>query len=328
MNYAMRTAMVGTPLILAVFGFAVVDIGRGQVIQSPVDLIKFLTYQSVRPVSLAREFGAFSCGSADAEGREDRAAAASLVKLGSSAIPSLEGAFDSLEEQGRRSEFSTGAAWLFYAYAKIEGPTALLRLRRMISNPGLNFLQPSLDYAVALSLGLTSYVSSSRQIPAGEMIYCDGEMPRDTLDELVLAWERNNRSALEASLGPNARVALQSLLDKGRSWAAVRADLWRGKSGSDVAMGYRFDIAGRWAKPAETLEQEQEEQAVVDVGRRPVNLQFDTLLKGSSGGDCGRHAIKFLRSQSTGSFVAKYLVDNSDLGDLLRSIAACAARTQ
>lgn len=318
--------MVRAPLILAIVGFAIVDIGRGQATQSPVDLIKFITHQSDRKLSLACEFGQFPCGCEDAEIRADRAAAASLVKLGASAVPSLESALDSLEGKGQDSEFANGAGWLFYAYAKIEGSAALPRLRRMIGNPRLNSLQRALDSAVALPLGLTSYVSGSREITMGETIYCEGATPRDALDELVLAWERNNRQALEANLGPKARVALRSLLH-GRNWAAMRADLWRGKSGSDVAMGYRFDVAGRWAKPAGTLEQE-EEQAVVDLAQIPVNVEIDAILKGSSGGDCGRLRIKFFRSPGREGLFAKYLVDTSDLGDLLRSIAACAAGTR
>jgi hypothetical protein len=314
------------PVILALLGFVIVNVGRGQSTErSPADLIKFLTYQSDRQPNPMREFGVFSCGWADVEGHENREAAASLVKLGASAIPSLEGALDSVERQGRQSEFTAGATWLLYAYAKLEGPIAYPRLQRMISSPRLNLLQPGLDNAVALSLGLTSYVSSSRRIPAGEMIYCDGETPRDVLDQLILAWEKNNLPSLEASLGPSAKAALQSLL-RGKDWEAIRADLWRGKSGGNVAMGYRFDTAGRLAKPVETLE--EEERQVVDLARIPMNFELDTLLKNGSGGDCGKRRIKFFSPKDKETVVVKYLVDNTDLQDLLSSIAACAVGSQ
>jgi hypothetical protein len=293
--------------------------------QSPDNLIRFLTYQSDRPSNLIRDLGLFTCGSANALARENRAAAASLVRLGASAIPSLEGALDSIEQQGEHSEFSPGALWLLAAYAKIDGPAAYPRLRRMISEPRLDFLQPGLDNAVALSLDLTSYVSSSRQIPVGMMILCDGGSPRDFLDQFILAWEKNSRPSLEANLGPNARTALRSLL-KGRNWAAMRADLWRGTPGGAVALGYRLDTADRLAKPRETLEEVG--QGVTDAAPTTVNFEIDAFLKNSPGGDCGKSRIKFFRREGKASFTHEYVVDNADLGDLLRSIATCAAVPQ
>lgn len=192
----------------------------------------------------------------------------------------------------------------------------------MIARPRLNFFQAGLDNAIALSLGLTSYVSSSRRVYAGETIYCDGETPRDVLDQFILAWEKNNRPSIEASLGPNAKAALQSLLE-GRTWAAMRADVWTGKSRGDVAMGYRFDNAGRLTKPAETLIEEDAEHQVVDHARIPENVELDAFLTNSSGDDCGKRKIKFFSPKDT--VVLKYFIDNSDLRDLLSAIAACAA---
>ena len=172
----MRTTAIASLAGVALLGLVTAGVGSAQTKeQSPADLIRFLTYQSDRPPSFAQEFGQLSCGSEDAEAHDSRAAAASLARLGASALPSLEGALDSIEKKGERSEFSSGAPWLLYAYAKIEGPAAFSRLRRMIARPRLNFFQAGLDNAIALSLGLTSYVSSSRRVYAGETIYCDGK---------------------------------------------------------------------------------------------------------------------------------------------------------
>jgi hypothetical protein len=200
-------------------------------------LINDLTYQSGgQPEKEAvRRVG---CGRI----KEDRATARSLADIGASAVPAIEEAMDSVERQGDDSRFSFNSGWLVLAYARIRGSAALPLIRRMIGNPKLDFLQVALDQSAALSLDLTSYVSSVREpLPT---LHCSrsGE-PRDALDQLILGWERNDRGWLEASLGPAARAALKSLL-MGRTWSMMRAALWRGKS-DGVAVGYRFDTAGR-----------------------------------------------------------------------------------
>ena len=61
--------------------------------------------------------------------------AKALVSLGMYAIPDLERALDSVEQTADRSPFAINAGWLALAYAKIEGPNAIARLRRMIDRP-------------------------------------------------------------------------------------------------------------------------------------------------------------------------------------------------
>ena len=144
--------------------------------------------------------------------------------------------------------------------------------------------------------------------------YGRGFPPRDVLDQFILAWERNDQQWVEASLGPNAKAALQSLLN-GRTWAKMRAELWRGKSDGRVAVGYRFVDSGWWS------EREQPLPINLDA-RKPANPE--TLFTNSSGGECGRHSVRFLDADEGNHTI--YRVDNPDLGDLLHVISSCAGR--
>jgi hypothetical protein len=127
----------------------------GQVSQkSAPELVEFLTYRSFDRLGKAV---AFQCGLY----KEDRAAAISLARLGQPALPSIEAALDSVG-QYRPPDLAVGSGWFLAAYASIKGRDAFPRLRRMAADPGLRALASEIDDAISLSLGLTSYVSSSR----------------------------------------------------------------------------------------------------------------------------------------------------------------------
>ena len=272
-------------------------------------LVKFLTYQSSdRP----RTQFSVGCGLWNT----DRAAARSLAELGSSAVPEIEQALDSIERRGQASEFAVNSGWLLIAYARIEGAAALPRLRALMA-PRFGFVAVDLGYSIALSLGLTSYVSSLvRPLP---IVHCGRlEESRYALDQLILGWERDDRPWLEASLGPNARDGLKTLL-AGRTWGAMRATLWHGKS-EVVATGYRFDAPGGWSDPPEALGAESEHRDV----SHPTNPELGAMFKDSSGEDCGRYRLRFVRD-GQGLF-SRYLIDNADLGELLQLIGSCAAK--
>lgn len=144
---------------------------------------------------------------------------------------------------------------------------------------------------------------------------------------MILAWEKNDREWLEAGLGPTGKAALSSLLEN-RTWQDMLAELRPDQSDDKVAVGYRFNISGRWAEPEETLEEDRDYGDAVMLSRKP-EFEIDTLLKDSSGADCGRHRVKFLKTPSTLlGRPMKYVVDNSDFPDLLKSVATCAARTR
>jgi len=178
--------------------------------QSASDLIKYLTYQTNRPVDVAVSCGVFARMDA-----ENRAAAQSLVKLGTSALPDINAALDSIEESGSASKFAPNSGWLLYAYAEIKGRAALPRLRKMRGDPNFGFLYSAVDTAAALSLDITSYISAWRQsIPENS---CWGSSPQKTLDRLILASERNDQV----------------------------------KPRGNIAVGYAFDPRSPWSKPPE-----------------------------------------------------------------------------
>ena len=83
--------------------------------------------------------------------------------------------------------------------------------------------------------------------------------------------------------------------------------------------GYELETLDRFAEPEETLD---------DTHREITTSQQDpaigVLFKDSSGIDCGRYVVK-LRGARTVQDLG-YLVDNSNLADLLRLIGTCAAR--
>jgi len=246
--------------------------------------------------------------------RGDRGSAVSLAKLGGASIPWLEEALDSIEKYGLASVYARGTAWMSLAYARNMGPAAAPRLRRLIADPKLGWFRTKLDHSVALSLGITSYVTEFTEGP----FQCRLQEPRDGLDRLILGWKQNDRETIENNLGPNARAALKLLLD-GRDWDTMRAELGAGKSAGD-SVGYRFDIPGRWSEPEETLEPEK--TYPTEAIRELLHAELPTHFKNRSGDDCGSHRVTFLRTDEE---YPHYLVDDSDLGELLRLIATCAA---
>ena len=282
---------------------------------SPAELIRFLTYQSDRPDKhgIARGFF-FSCANEFAEGEEDRPIVEALVKHGDSAIPALETALTSIEKFRQKSRFAFKAGWLFEAYARIRQSAAFPRLRGLRKNPRLAFLQWGLDRSVALSLRLTSYVSASGLL--ADKVVCGGVLePRDLLDQLILAWERNDPKWVQASLGPDASSALDSLLSA-RAWAKMRARLWVRKAHGKVAVGYRFEDLGWWSARDRPLQ--------IDLGaRKPANPEINTLFTNDVGAECGRYDVKF---RLTGGPRFMCLVNNDDLEGLFRLIASCAEK--
>jgi len=249
---------------------------------------------------------------------QERQTARELVQLGRTAVPDLERAFDSIEKKGWVSSLYENADWLLFAYARILGPAATPRLQRMWRNPKLADARRSLDDALALSLGLTSYVSA-KALPAASSA-CRPELPRDALDKLVVSLGLGHLAELQKVLGPEAREALDQAL-YARSWETMRQDFWHVQPGVDYAVGYRFEIQGMWAEPEETLEQPRLEY------RRPLStagrFSFETQFTDSAGKDCARYNVDFTGADAM--VPLNYRIDNTDIEDLLRSIGRCAA---
>jgi hypothetical protein len=286
---------------------------RGQLAMKSVpELISSLANTEQRQNAI----GVFGCGITQ-EFLRERSVARELASRGKAAVPELDRALGSLERDGEDSSFFDRTGWLLFAYARAQGPASVSTLMRMIRSPKLDSLHISLDRAIALSLGLTSYVSSGRE--GGPMFICRRPEPKDALDEFLLALERGDRSELESSIGPQAGLALDRLLN-GRSWEALRQELWHAPPGAQGAVGYLFDIRGRWSEPEETLEENR------NGGDDPLTeavIALDTQFKTSSGKDCAKYFVRFKKVSELGR--VKYLVDNTDLRDLIGSIGVCFA---
>jgi len=284
----------------------------GQSAEQPTELIKELTHQTPERASP----GYVGCG----EDTSDRLVARRLAQMGQAAVPALEEALASIERGGQTSHFARGAYWVLASYAKIEGPASDPRLRRMAADPKFAFLSLGLDSAIALEQSITSHVSESQTL-ANVLDCIRPQEPRDALNQLILAWERGDRLWFEASLGPQAKDSLKALL-KGKTWVKMRASFWKNRPSSSVALGYRFNDAGRWGEPRETLDIDRE-YPLGNIG--PQSPRIETLLKTSSGGDCGKVWVEIVLAPTgkRGPALA-YLVDNSDLPGLLRAITSCA----
>jgi len=294
--------------------------GQGRDEAAP-GLLRLLTHKSD---ATANDI-VFTCGISE-EDRKRFEAAKSLAGLGASAVPAIEEALESIDKGGIRSEYATDAGLILSAYAQIEGSAAYRRLSLMIDNPDIGFLQPALDSSVAIALNLTSYVSFRpwTRMPAGLSGLCGDAEPRESLNELILAWEGDSRPLLEENLGSRAKAALQALLG-GRTWAEMRAEAWGDKSRGSVGVGYRFDIQGDWARPPGDL--------VEAVGgpnpfREASAFELGATFKNAAGADCGTDRLDFAAGRVAGDIgPVKYAVNNADLGGLLRLIASCGSQT-
>ena len=267
--------------------------------------------------SRTTEVVAGTCGSFGMAAERERATAGSLVRSGWLAIPEINDALHSIKEKGVYSPTRTNANWLLYAYATIEGSAAYPRLQQLRGDPSFQFLDSAIDIASALSLGQTSYVSAWRRYPSNDP--CTAPTPREALDQLVLAWEKNDRMLLENSLGPKATSALNALL-KGVTWEVMRARFWQFRTSDKTAVGYRFHAPVRWSEPAVTLAAPQ--PTITLSPQHASNQEVDTSFKNVSGKDCGSIRIRLLDPQPSSG--PSYLVDNSDLGALLELISRCA----
>jgi hypothetical protein len=295
--------------LVAVLALMTLKPGEGQTKnESAASLIRALAGQRV-DIASAQTPGTSCLAFKDLAERQ-RPRAESLVRLGTSALPDIESALDSLENQGERSEVYPGANWLFFAYAKIKGPAALPRLHGLLGNHRLRGSGQAISMAVSLALGLTSYVPSSLRPVA---LSCGPEEPRDTLDQLILAWETGDRNRFEAILGPRATASFRSL----GSWDGARAELWHHPRGALVAMGYRFAGSSPYSEPQVTFEG----SAARDVPLRPSgNPIMETSFVNGTGYAYGVLRLDF---QGTTEF-AKYQIENDDISGLLRLIDLCA----
>jgi hypothetical protein len=268
--------------------------------KSPSDLIRLLATPTEDPFWSAT----FTCGSLYGDYERGRPLAKELADLGGSAIPDLESALDSVEAHGQRSAFAYRSGWLIMAYAKILGPAAFPRLRRMKNKIEID--QDALQVGIAIALGLTSYVDA-RSLEATKM--CLQNDPRDGLDRLILAWQHNDVKAIEKSLGAEATSSLK----------ALHNELSTSKARPDAAVGYRFESSERWAQAREVFD------GAPYLGLRIADsIEVPTRFFNGTGAGCGVLTIRF--AMNTNALLRPdYYVDNRNIDDLVHLIASCAS---
>ena len=175
-----------------------------------------------------------------------------------------------------------------------------------------------MDALVSLAYQMTSYVSEAHS-PRGRIFLCRSQEPRDSLDRLMQAWIWIDPPALEATLGPAAKAALE----------AAGADVQSPDPGSRGPAGYWLDIPGAWSQPlAELVESQVDSRDVVNA--IDGHFEIEMRLKDRAGNDCGRDCMRFLLHDGESHLLGpdkplSYLVDNADLLDLLRTVSQCSA---
>ncbi len=220
-----------------------------------------------------------------------RLAALRLANWGDTALPKIEKFLDAVEA----GQSPWGANWMELAYARIKGRDAFGRLRRLevaSANiaPDESF---GLDVAIALSLGLTSFVSS----PTASVLHFPESLPnlcRPTAEP---------REALDRFIGGLERNAAGKY-----------------RSRRDFAVGYRFEAPGPWSDPPETLDYKSPPDST------PPSAELVTHFTTQSGADCGSYAIQFALTPPEGQpFREYYSVSSPNLADLTNLITACLA---
>jgi hypothetical protein len=187
----------------------------------------------------------------------------------------------------------------------------------MVENPRLVDYANSVDNAIALALNPTSYVSSARTAIA--LFRCERtDEPRDALDKVILAWEKDDRIVLEATLGPTVPSESDEPVLQ-----AIRAGRWSRSFGVPVQVGYRFTIPGRWSEPEETFEVDKKKAHRQSSDDNP---QIATVFTNSSGAVCGKLHVKFLSVPETPlpAGPQRYFINAEDLGSVIQVTASCA----
>lgn len=297
-------ALGGLPSILSGQKPSSVDLNR----LSPSQLVKFVTYQN------RSEFfdGTFNCVATGAQKR-DREAIERLVSLGERSVPALEEEFRAISKKGANGRYTSNAALLMGAYASIRGTRAFPLLREMELSQQFSFATVSLDGAIAVTLGLTSYVSVA-QPPLRVLVACEGPQPRYALGQMIAGWQRGDRLWFETSLGETAARTVAVKDDE--EWQALRSSFWQDVP--NAAIGYKFQLpGGDPSTPAKLTRLPNEEK----------NLDLDTAFYDRNGRTCGNMTINFRRGATpTPPGYLGYIVDNPNIADVLQLISACARR--
>jgi len=276
---------------------------------SPSQLVKFVTYQNRSEVF----DGTLNCV-AVGPAKRDREAIERLVSLGERSVPAIEEEFRAISKKGDNAQYSPNTVLLLSAYARIRGARAFPRLRDMELSQQFSFATGSIDGAIAAALGLTSYLSIA-QPPLRVLVDCQGQLSRNTLNQMIVAWERGDRLWFETSLGETAARAVTAKGDD--EWQAFRRTFWRDVP--DAAIGYKFQVPWSLGEPIMTIPM----QPPVPKGEEKLDL--DTTFYDRNGRTCGHMTINFMQGATPKPpGYLRFVVDNPNIADVLQLISACA----
>lgn len=276
--------------------------------RGPRELIDFLNYQKhARPGFGELQAGIFSCGTANA----DRTAAIELIGLGEKAIPEIEKELREIEKPTGRHRY--GARWIQQAYAQLRGRSAYDQLFRIAYDSRQSRGLSSNEDAIALALGITSYVTS--QTAVGRNFRCSGpEEPRDALNRLLAGWLRSDRDAIVSALAPAAKASFENL---------APSPSWRSGAPEWTAVGYQFDGGGSWAEPAARLSQTHQ----IDARQEARTVELTGQLKSFDGQPCDNFRLRVVqRTPAEDGRYLRYAVDLDDVAAFLQSVSTCAQR--
>lgn len=249
----------------------------------PRELIDFLNHKEyARPDSVAR-VGLFTCGQSNA----DRTAAEELVAHGEKAIPELE------KEFRENRALGMGSSWIQLAYAQLRGRAAYAELFQIGVDSRQDPESHSNTHAIAIALGITSFVSS-RHV-TGRVFRCGGsDEPHYALDRLIAGWLRMDRDAVLSALAPDTKAEFEKRVPS-RKWPKWAHGIWQGNPPDWTAVGYQ--------------------------------LGDQVQLKSYDGQPCDNIQVKFIpRSPDENGRYLGHAIETDDLNALLRSVSACAQR--
>jgi hypothetical protein len=286
---------------------------------TPEEWILRLTYQSsARPRDPAYGTGFISSRNITRWDIENLGISLQILKSERAALPALENAVESLTEQGEASPFYPNSEWLLQVYAKIAGVTATPRLHKL----GETYkYHRNIDKALALSLGITSYVDHS-QVYAAVWNSVDNHTLDGAFDRFILAWYRNEPDAIAAALAPQASAAFRALLS---------LNSWPGPPSMDppskAAVGYRFTATAlAIPKPLRTPHPIFEQWSFTTGSAMPAADSLETTFVNVAGQECGTHSVRFVILYNPPSGPNGYFVDNTDIGALAQFLRTCSSR--
>lgn len=231
-------------------------------------------------------------------------------------MPALEEEFVAISKKGDDARSSPNASRLFYAYARIRGARAFPRLRDMELSQHFSFAIVPLDGAIAVALGLTSYLSIAHP-SARLLVACQGQEPRHAFDQMIVAWERGDRLWFETSLGETAARAVAVKDDD--EWQAFRRTFWQ--DSPNAAIGYKFQVPGNLSEPSMLTPSQTR------VPNEEEKIELDTAFYDRNGQNCGDMMIQFIQSATEKPpGYLRYAVDSSNIADVLQLVSACACQ--